>query len=82
MDYRLDKVSSIGFDDGLISKTLQQELYINQRSSFVIQIPVLSLCQAVFPEVFAEICATLQRHVFERQEAVPGLRCHTFHDKF
>ncbi|CAE7207013.1 unnamed protein product [Symbiodinium microadriaticum] len=70
VDYRLDKTSAISFDDGLISKTLQHELYLSQRSGFLEQIPILSLCQAVFPEVFAEICAMLERHVFERKENV------------
>eukprot|EP00437_Effrenium_voratum_P069606 CAMPEP_0181512832 /NCGR_PEP_ID=MMETSP1110-20121109/62183_1 /TAXON_ID=174948 /ORGANISM="Symbiodinium sp., Strain CCMP421" /LENGTH=89 /DNA_ID=CAMNT_0023642673 /DNA_START=13 /DNA_END=279 /DNA_ORIENTATION=- len=35
VDYRLDKTSAISFDDGLISKTLQHELYLSQRSGFL-----------------------------------------------
>ena len=58
------------FDQSLISKTLQTELYVNQRSPFLVQLPIFALCQAVFVDVFADICAVMQKRVFEKKETV------------
>ena len=58
------------FDQTLISKTLQTELYVNQRSPYLVQLPIFALCQAVFTDVFADICAVMQKRVFEKKETV------------
>jgi len=70
VDYRLDKMAIHSFDQTLISKTLQTELYVNQRSPYLVQLPIFALCQAVFTDVFADICAVMQKRVFEKKETV------------
>lgn len=70
VDYRLEKMSNISFDATLISKTLQTELYVNQRNAFLVQLPIFSLAQAVYPDVFADLCACLSKDVFEKIESV------------
>eukprot|EP00434_Breviolum_minutum_P012096 symbB.v1.2.010667.t1/scaffold700.1/size171416/8 len=70
VDYRLEKMNNITFDGSLISKTLQTELYVNQRSIYLIQLPIFSLAQAVYPDVFADLCACLNKDVFEKLEPV------------
>ena len=55
------------FDQTLISKTLQTELYVNQRSPYLVQLPIFALCQAVFTDVFADICAVMQKRVLRRK---------------
>ena len=67
---RLHRLAIHSFDQSLISKTLQTELYVNQRSPFLVQLPIFALCQAVFADVFADICAVLQKRVFEKKETV------------
>jgi len=70
VDYRLEKMNNITFDGSLISKTLQTELYVNQRNIYLIQLPIFSLAQAVYPDVFADLCACLNKDVFEKFEPV------------
>lgn len=70
VDYRLEKMSNNSFDSSLISKTLQTELYVNQRNAYLVQLPIFSLSQAVYPDVFAELCACLSKDVFEKFETV------------
>mmetsp|Transcript_57274 Transcript_57274/g.133948 ORF Transcript_57274/g.133948 Transcript_57274/m.133948 type:complete len:1188 (+) Transcript_57274:58-3621(+) len=70
VDYRLEKMAIHSFDQNLISKTLQTELYVNQRSPYLLQLPIFALCEAVFADVFADLCAVLQKRVFEKKEAV------------
>ena len=37
---------------------------------FFIQLPVFSLAQAVYPDVFADLCACLTKDVYEKFESV------------
>eukprot|EP00913_Durusdinium_trenchii_P027904 g26164.t1 len=48
------RMSNNSFDSSLISKTLQTELYVNQRNAYLVQLPIFSLSQAVYPDVFAD----------------------------
>lgn len=50
VDYKLEKVSANNMDTTLISPTLQLELYVNQRASYLIQIPIFALAQECYPE--------------------------------
>ena len=70
VDYKLKKMSFATFDPALISPTLQTELFVGQRSKYLKNLPVLSLCDELFPDVFARICAALTKHVFEQKEYV------------
>ncbi|CAJ1352762.1 unnamed protein product, partial [Effrenium voratum] len=70
VDYRLDKMTLASFDGTLISNSLRAELFVNQRSDYLVQLPIFSLAQAVYPDVFADICALLQKQVFEKKQPV------------
>lgn len=43
VDYRLEKFSSTGLDTSLISPTLQLELYMGQRSTYILEMPIFKL---------------------------------------
>ena len=70
VDYKLARTSLVTFDPSLISKTLQTELFVGQRSRFLERLPVFKLTSDLFPDVFAGICAALSKNVYEQKESV------------
>ncbi|CAJ1355387.1 unnamed protein product, partial [Effrenium voratum] len=70
VDYRLEKVSSAQLDTSLISPTLQLELYVGQRSSYVMEMPIFRLLSECYHEVFGALCAALMKNVYEKGESV------------
>jgi len=69
VDYKLDKLSLINFDQSLISDTLQTELCVNQRARYLEAVPVCKVSKGLFPDCFAMICAVLKKMVCENGEA-------------
>ena len=70
VDYRLEKFSATSLDTSLISPTLQLELYVGQRSSYILELPIFKLMQECYPDVFGSVCAVLEKHVYEKGESV------------
>ena len=70
VDYRLEKFSATSLDTSLISPTLQLELYVGQRSSFILELPIFKLLQECYSDVFGSVCAALEKHVYEKGEHV------------
>ncbi|CAE7740577.1 eag [Symbiodinium sp. CCMP2456] len=70
VDYKLEKMTAFSFDESLISPTLYTELFVGQRGKFLSKLPIFSLTLEIFPDVFAHVCTTLQKHVFEKGELV------------
>ena len=70
MDYKLEKTLTVQLDPSLISPTLQAELFVSQRSGFLCRIPIFSVTLDVYPDVFAKICAALQKQAYEKGECV------------
>lgn len=70
VDYKLDKLSLINFDQSLISDTLQTELCVNQRARYLEAVPVCKVSKGLFPDCFAMICTVLKKMVCENGEDV------------
>eukprot|EP00438_Fugacium_kawagutii_P003373 Skav228254 [mRNA] locus=scaffold3112:264241:268087:+ [translate_table: standard] len=70
VDYKLAKMSFVTFEPGLISTTLQTELFVGQRSRFLERLPIFLLTSDLFPDVFATICAALNKNVYEQKEYI------------
>lgn len=70
VDYRLEKFSSTQLDTSLISPTLQLELYVGQRSNYVLEMPIFKLLTECYHDVFGSVCAALQKNVYEKGENV------------
>ncbi|CAE7936522.1 eag [Symbiodinium sp. KB8] len=70
VDYKLEKMTAFSFDESLISPTLYTELFVGQRGKFLSKLPIFSLTLEIFPDVFAHVCTTLQKHVYEKGELV------------
>lgn len=70
VEYKLDKMMPTTFDSSLISHTLQTELSVNQRERYVETVPIFSLTQTLYPEVFSNICVVLKKVLCENQEEV------------
>lgn len=70
VDYRLEKFSSTQLDTSLISPTLQLELYVGQRSNYVLEMPIFKLLNECYHDVFGSVCAALQKNVYEKGENV------------
>ena len=70
VDYKLQRTSAMTFDQTLISKTLQTELFVGQRSRFLERLPIFKLTSDLFSDVFAGICAALSKGVYEQKESV------------
>ena len=70
VDYKLQRMSFVTFDPSLISPTLQTELFVGQRSRYLQVVPIFSLTSVLFPDVFATICAALEKDVYEQKEHV------------
>ena len=70
VDYRLEKFSATSLDTSLISPTLQMELYVGQRSSYILELPIFRLMQECYPDAFGSVCAALEKHVYEKGESV------------
>jgi len=70
VDYRLEKLSSTQLDTSLISPTLQLELYVGQRSNYVLEMPIFKLLNECYHDVFGSVCAALMKNVYEREENV------------
>lgn len=59
VEYKLDKLSLINFDQSLISENLQTELCVNQRSRYLEAVPV---CKVTKAQRVADRSDTLQKH--------------------
>lgn len=70
VDYKLERTLAVQLDPTLISPTLQAELFVSQRSTFLCNIPIFSVAADVYPDVFAKICAALQKQAYEKGECV------------
>ncbi|CAE7223254.1 Kcnh2 [Symbiodinium microadriaticum] len=70
VEYKLEKLQPNNYNTSLISLTLQTELYVNQRSSFLQALPICRLAKEVFPEAFASLCVALKRMVCENREEI------------
>ena len=70
VEYRLEKFSTTTLDTSLISPTLQLELYVSQRSSYVLELPIFKLLQECYTDVFGSVCAALEKHVYEKGEHI------------
>lgn len=70
VDYKLDKLSLINFDQSLISDTLLTELCVNQRARYLEAVPVCKVTKGLFPDCFALICTVLKKMVCENGEDV------------
>ncbi|CAK9081206.1 unnamed protein product [Durusdinium trenchii] len=70
VDYRLEKFSTTALDTSLISPTLQLELYVGQRSNYVLEMPIFKLLNECYHDVFGSVCAALNKNVYEKEENV------------
>ena len=70
VDYKLKKMSFATFDPALISTTLQTELFVGQRSRYLKKLPIFALCDELFSDVFASICAAMTKQIYEQKEYV------------
>ena len=69
VDYKLEKMTSLNFEQSLISPTLYTELFVGQRGKFLSKLPIFSLTLEIFSDVFARVCTALQKQVYEKGEA-------------
>ncbi|CAE7560858.1 Cnga4 [Symbiodinium natans] len=70
VEYKLERIQPNHYNTSLISITLQTELCVNQRSPYLLAMPICQLAKEVFPEAFASVCVALKRMVCENREEI------------
>ncbi|CAJ1432771.1 unnamed protein product [Effrenium voratum] len=69
-DYKMARHSPIAYDESLISPKLEAELATFQRGSFLEEHPIFWLTLTFFPNVFADLCRSLEKQLYCEGEVV------------
>eukprot|EP00930_Biecheleria_cincta_P038634 TRINITY_DN2653_c0_g2_i3.p1 TRINITY_DN2653_c0_g2~~TRINITY_DN2653_c0_g2_i3.p1 ORF type:complete len:1208 (-),score=192.20 TRINITY_DN2653_c0_g2_i3:136-3759(-) len=70
VDYKLTRHASVDVDSHLISPSLHLELSVSQRGASLSPHPLFALTLQAFPDVFADVCAAVEHHVYGKSEVV------------